>query len=300
MKKIKITVCVVTYNQERYIEECLNSLVSQVVDCNYEILVSDDCSTDRTREILLDYCNKYPELIRLHIHDKNIGAYQNFKFCHNHAIGEFVAHLDGDDLALPGKLQKQSSFLDCNKEYTVVWHRMNLFDDLGGFYCGINADYSMFRNGIIDFKKSLRIGSVASHSSIMYRRATRKSIVPNFDALDLFYTWGYLSQGLGKILDETLGGYRVGSSGSISKFSELKLRRLNADHAGYYLNKFPEVKSDIFIFAISNLIIDLKNLRKSALYFLILSINSFCIINPWRILQNLLEMNKLRVPELER
>jgi glycosyltransferase involved in cell wall biosynthesis len=299
MEKVKITVCVVTYNHEKYIEKCLDSIIKQVIDCRYEIFISDDCSTDRTAKILTEYSEKYPDLIRLKLHKTNIGAFQNFKFCHDNAAGEYVASIDGDDLALPGKLKKQISFLEQNKEYTVVWHRMNLFDDVGGFYHGSNADCSMFENGVIHLNQALRIGSVASHSSIMYRREARANIVPNFDALDLFYTWGYLGQGPGKILNETLGSYRVSSNGSYSKKSELKLRELNAQHAHYYLKKFPKNRSDIFIFAISNLIIDLKNLRKSSLYFFILSLKSFSLINPCRVYDNLVVMNKLRVPKLE-
>ena len=61
--ELKVSVCVVTYNQENYIGECLESLVNQVTNFRYEIIVGEDCSTDGTRAIVQRYVEKYPDLI---------------------------------------------------------------------------------------------------------------------------------------------------------------------------------------------------------------------------------------------
>src|SRR5664279_5549236 len=116
----KVTVCVVTYNQERYIAQCLQSLVDQEVDFGFEVVVSDDCSSDSTATIIKDFCQRYPGLVRAHFHEKNIGAYENFLFAHRQVAGEYAAHIDGDDLAFPSKLAAQVSALDADPACAVV------------------------------------------------------------------------------------------------------------------------------------------------------------------------------------
>ena len=76
---IQVSVCVVTYNQENYIAECLESLVSQQTEFKFEIIVGEDCSTDRTREIVQKYIEKYPDLIVPLFYKKNVGAVENIK-----------------------------------------------------------------------------------------------------------------------------------------------------------------------------------------------------------------------------
>ena len=73
---IKVSVCVVTYNQEKYIAECLDSLVSQETDFKFEIIVGEDCSTDGTRAIVQQYVDKYPDIVKPIFHDQNVGAAQ--------------------------------------------------------------------------------------------------------------------------------------------------------------------------------------------------------------------------------
>ena len=78
MKTPKVSVCVVTYNQEKYIRQCLQSIVDQETNFNFEILVSDDCSTDATRTIVLEFASKYPEIVKPMFRDRNVGAVKNF------------------------------------------------------------------------------------------------------------------------------------------------------------------------------------------------------------------------------
>ena len=297
-KKPKVSVCVVTYNQENYIRQCLQSIVDQVTDFAFEVIVADDYSTDSTRLIIQEFVDKYPGMVKPIFHKSNMGPYKNFVFVHQQAIGEHVAHLDGDDLMLPSKLQKQSNFLDLNHECTVVWHRVNFFDDYGKSLSGQHYNYSIFPCGIVDFGTALRHGSVAVHSSIMYRKSSRITNYPNFDTLDLFYSWEYLSGGWGKILDEVLGSYRVNSVGAISVKSELLVRSLVAHHAAYFLKLHPDHRKDVFFFALTNFLIDFKNLRKTAFLFLTLIIASFSLIGPREFLMHLNVARQLRLPKL--
>lgn len=293
----KVSVCIVTYNQCAYIAECLESVVTQQTKFDFEVIVSDDCSTDNTRDIIEQYCQKY-QFVKLVSREKNIGSFKNFIDTHNLATGEYVCHLDGDDRWLPGKLQAQSNFLDNNPDFTVCWTRANLFNDAGGFYPGEKYDYSMFENGIVTFEDSLKLGSVAAHSSIMYRRSSRKTKDNNLKLLDLYYTWEYLSSGKGFISNTVYLEYRVNAQGSLTNNSNKKIKNLYVHHAKFYLKNFPSKKSEIFIFCFLNFLVDLKNLRVSALPFFLLCLKSLTFVSPRIIVKSYKNFRKLIVPSL--
>src|SRR5690606_20223531 len=107
-RDVKVSVCVVAYNHEKYIRECLQSLIDQSVDFEYEIIVGDDASSDGTREIIEELSGKYPNLIIPIIHRKNIGPVGNYFSVHRLARGEYVCHMDGDDVSMSEKLQEQA------------------------------------------------------------------------------------------------------------------------------------------------------------------------------------------------
>ena len=297
-KTPKVSVCVVTYNQEKYIRKCLQSIVDQETDFDFEVIVSDDCSTDGTRAIVKEFANKYPSIVKPIFHENNIGVFKNFVFTHNLAKGEFVSHCDGDDRFLPNKLQKQADFLNQHSDCSVVWHRVNCFDDLNNFFSGHETDYSMFDNGKVTFEHALRLGSIAVHSSIMYKNCARKTRNPDFDTLDLFYTWEYLSSGWGHIIDDVLGEYRVNALGAITRSSKLYIKLLYVHHAQYFLTVHPENRKEIFIFATTYFLVDLKNRRKTAINFLFLALRSFSLLSPKEFFTHLKEVRKFRTPQL--
>ena len=264
-KKPKVSVCVVTYNQERYIRQCLQSLVDQKTNFDFEVIVADDCSTDGTRVIVRDFVEKYPEAIRPIFHNENIGAYKNFIYVHQHALGEYVAHMDGDDYALPGKLQAQATVLDSKQKCTAVWHRVDYFDDAGNFCSGMTSDLSIFDNGQVSFDEAIRLGFIGVHSSLMYRRSAREPVPLNQQSLDLYFTWDLLSKGYGYVIDEILGRYRIAASGSLTVSAAPKICKLAIRHAESFLKKHPEQRKNYFIWAITCTVIEVRNLRRTAL-----------------------------------
>lgn len=119
----KVSVCIITYNHEKYIGECLQSIVDQETDFDFEIIVGDDCSGDRTRDIILEFESKHPGKITPVFQDKNIGGgCNNYRAVHQLARGDYIAHMDGDDIMEPCKLQRQSDFLDKHLECSMVAH----------------------------------------------------------------------------------------------------------------------------------------------------------------------------------
>lgn len=292
----KVTVCVVTYNQEMYIRQCLQSIVNQVTDFYFDVLVADDCSTDRTRLIVREFAEKYPDIVKPIFHEINMGPYQNYVYVHELASGDYVAHIDGDDLMFDNKLQSQSRILDSNPECTAVWHRVDFFDD-GGCYCsGMGADLSPFKKGVVLFEDAIRLGYVSVHSSLMYRKTARSPEPVRTDIIDLYRTWDLLSDGPGFVLNEVLGGYRVSSTGSILGNSKANISRLAIAHARFFVKRFPDKRRFFFLYALSNAILRARNLRIEAFYYLKLAMGVFVFASPLEILANLKDMRRIQVP----
>ena len=120
----KVSVTVPTYNHGHWLAECLDSIVTQKTNFPFEIIVADDASTDPlSRDIFDEYASRYPELIVPVKHETNIGPWRNYVDLMNRARTEYIAHCDGDDMMLPGKLQKQADFLDAHPNFSVVGHK---------------------------------------------------------------------------------------------------------------------------------------------------------------------------------
>ncbi|HEV7382348.1 MAG TPA: glycosyltransferase family 2 protein [Dyadobacter sp.] len=130
---IKVSVCVVTYNHEKFVAKMLDSLLMQETTFEYEIIVGDDCSKDNTVAILKDYQSRFPDKIRLLLQSKNLGLNGKYNALNTfaNAKGEYIAQFDGDDyLTSPHKLQKQVDMLDANPHYSASYHNaMAIYDD---------------------------------------------------------------------------------------------------------------------------------------------------------------------------
>lgn len=130
---IKVSVCVVTYNHEKFVAKMLDSILMQQTTFDFEIIVGDDLSKDNTRAILTDYQQRFPDKIRLLLHPKNLGLNGKFNALATFAAakGEYVAQFDGDDyLLVPDKLQKQVDMMDANPHYSACFHNARVvYDD---------------------------------------------------------------------------------------------------------------------------------------------------------------------------
>jgi glycosyltransferase involved in cell wall biosynthesis len=129
---MKVTVCMINYNQERFIKEAIESVLKQDCKFDFELLIADDCSTDNSKSIIKNIIKNNPKgnLIELVERKKNLGMTSNFfetlKLCN----GDFIAFCDSDDFWRDtNKLQKQIDFLENNKEYVVSFHDVTLFDE---------------------------------------------------------------------------------------------------------------------------------------------------------------------------
>ena len=124
---IDISVYVLTYYHEKYIRDALDSILSQRTAYRFEIVVSDDCSGDKTGEILAEYEKNYPDIIRVNRNTENIGIPGNIFKARCLCRGRYIVNLAGDDYWINDrKLQIQADFLENNPEYLAVCTRVEL------------------------------------------------------------------------------------------------------------------------------------------------------------------------------
>lgn len=107
----EISVAVAAYNGERYIAEQLDSILNQNIKINYDIVISDDCSTDSTGRILKQYADRFPDKIEVVYNEHNCGVAANFENAIRHCRGRLIALSDQDDYWYPEKLQILSDSL---------------------------------------------------------------------------------------------------------------------------------------------------------------------------------------------
>lgn len=116
-----VSVIMLVYNQENYLPIAINSVLSQKCNFDFELIIGEDCSTDSSRRVILDYQCNYPGIIKLFLPEKNIGALLNEEQCLKLSTGKYIAFLEGDDYWTdPMKLQNQVDFLENNQDYGMV------------------------------------------------------------------------------------------------------------------------------------------------------------------------------------
>jgi glycosyltransferase involved in cell wall biosynthesis len=124
----KLSVVTITYNQEKFIGQALESIVNQKTNFEFEVLVGDDCSTDRTKEIIIEYANRFPKIIKPYFNKKNVGSLKNYLGTLSKVDSQYVAFCDGDDYWCDdNKLQEQVDFLDSHAEYSICFHQTRVF-----------------------------------------------------------------------------------------------------------------------------------------------------------------------------
>lgn len=161
-----VSVCCITYNQEKFVKEALDSFVMQETDFPFEVIISDDNSTDDTRKIITEYAKKYPDIIKPVFHKKNLGSLPNYLDNFLRARSKYVAMCEGDDYWTdPKKLQKQVDFMEANPDTVVCFHPVTVH------YEGDSSKDFIFPEAAGDFTLDrLLEGNFIQTNSVMYRR----------------------------------------------------------------------------------------------------------------------------------
>ncbi len=174
---IAVSVICLTYNHEKYLRRCLESLVSQKTDFRYEVIVHDDASTDGTAAIVREYEEKYPERIKPIYQTENQysqGVDITGEYIFPCVQGAYIAPCEGDDFWLDeNKLQKQFDFLQAHPETFAVAHRNLIVDEqenpIGDSHAGITL------NRYFNRQDAERMRSGLFHPcTVMYRNYYRE------------------------------------------------------------------------------------------------------------------------------
>lgn len=219
--KPMVSVCVITYNHENYIAQCLDGILMQQTDFQFEICLGEDNSTDKTREICVSYADRYPDKIRLFLHQRenvihiNGNATGRFNFMYNfeQANSKYIAVCEGDDYWTDSnKLQKQVNFLESNPTYMICGHRVDVVNDSGikeGEKPEPFEQQMEFKHSMNQF--ILPTVSMVFRKTIIdesFYNLMRSSVIG-----DLIIKVCALSKGGGKQFNECLAAYRLSAVG---------------------------------------------------------------------------------------
>ena len=242
-----------TYNHERYIAQALESILMQKTEYSYEIHVIEDCSTDRTQHVVMQYVRMYPSIVIPYFNSKNIGRkvpQRNFFRGFKMLSGEYFAILEGDDYwTSPDKIQKQVDFLEANPDFSLCAHNTVKIYDYDNdsrqphrfLYQGKRRDATI--------EDVIHLDSFFHTTGVMYRNIF-KGVPPRYYRSrwcgDVFIMLSHAQYGKVHHLDEEMAVYRAHAGGWISNRPLLEqwllsvngLRRYNAWLGYRYLRPF--------------------------------------------------------------
>lgn len=239
-----VSISCATYNHEKYIAAALDGFLMQETDFPFEIIIGEDSSTDQTLEIISEYKEKYPNIIKLIAWPENVGASKNWTTILQTCQGKYIANCEGDDFWIShNKLQKQIHFMENNPDFAICCHQCVNFDQTNQIIVGNYPDYPDGKELSIS---DLFVANIANTCSIVYRNYHFK--LPDFFETLKVGDWPmhmlHAQYGKIKYFHDTMALYRIHQNGvwsstaDISKIDEsvLMLRSMN----NYFNNIFEE------------------------------------------------------------
>lgn len=221
MNPITVSVFLLTYNQEVFIEQTLEGILKQQTNFSFQIVIGEDCSTDATRTICKNYEQNFPNKIKLlPALDKNIGLIANYMRTIKACDGTYIAICDGDDYWIDeNKLQKQVDFLEANPEFSIVYTKVLKLLPNGNFKESVEKRPKL----TADFDDLIFDNYIPSVTA-MFRNNQGISEVPswieNFPYGDWpTYLWTLKDGGKIQFMDEVTAVYRtqIGVSAQVRK-----------------------------------------------------------------------------------
>jgi glycosyltransferase involved in cell wall biosynthesis len=209
-----VSVLMPTYNHEKYVRQAIESVFMQQVDFKYEIVIGEDCSTDSTRSIVIEYQKKYNDRIRLILHEQNMGLNSNAGKMYQEGKGRYFALLEGDDYWTDqNKLQKQVAFLEKNPDFAICFHNMQIiYEDEPYKNCLSNFN----QQEITSIEELASYGNYIHSASCIFRKYLSELPYWFYQCPAPDYVLLLLSAQYGKIkfIDEVMGVYRIHKGGT--------------------------------------------------------------------------------------
>lgn len=217
-----LSVCLITYNHVSFINQAIEGVLMQKVNFEFDLIIADDYSTDGTREILLNYKKKYPNLIKLILQKNNIGPQQNWIDLIKFSDAKYIAYFEGDDYwTNKYKLQRQVDFLEKNIDFVICYHNTSILSDKQ-----FSEDFYLIKDisEVSDYFDLLTFGNYMQSSSVVFRNHIKTIPFENLSYINDFILWFWLSR-FGKIyrINENMSVYRLGGGIWSSLSNEKKL-----------------------------------------------------------------------------
>jgi glycosyltransferase involved in cell wall biosynthesis len=233
-----VSVMIITYNQDNYIKETLNSVLNQEYS-NLQIVVADDASTDSTHSILMEYKRKFPNTVEVVFNEKNLGITGNCNAGLALCTGKYIAVLGGDDIFLPGKLIKQVSLMESDEKITISYHAVEIFQSQ------TNEILFVTNQSKIDTPITLHellVCCIPGSSSVMVRKTMMPSygFEPSLPTVsDWLFNIELATRGKIAFLPDVLGRYR--KHGKQASFRTLELLDESLSNLSIAAKRFPEL-----------------------------------------------------------
>lgn len=215
---MKVSVCMIAYNHEPYIVQAVESALMQQTNFDYEIVVGEDCSTDRTRALLVGLQQRHPGKIRLLLPERNLGMMPNFIQTLKACRGQYTALLEGDDYWTdPRKLQKQVDFLDANPGFVMCFHNVEVLDEAGNRTRANAGPQEVFSvKDVISREWFIMTCSIVFRNALLDYPAWFYQVRNGDYALQLLVS----RHGPVRYLDEVMSVYRKHGAGASAKFRD--------------------------------------------------------------------------------
>lgn len=225
-----VSVAIITYNQSKFLKECLESVLGQTYK-NIEIVVADDCSPDDTAEVLKNYEAAHPGKFKIHVAAENGGITKNSNVAYRLCRGRYIAWMGGDDLMLPTKIEEQVRYMEANDHCDVLFHNVEVFRSEDGVL--LHQFNSRNTPRVADMKRVIREKTYNCACATMTRRD--RCPEAGFDErLPLSSDWKFWLETLAHggqmhYLPKILGRYRR-HAGNITHKGGGGFKRCQSDH----------------------------------------------------------------------
>ena len=234
----KVSILMGIYNCAPTLREAVESILSQTFT-DWELILCEDGSGDDTYAIAQEYRRAHPDRIILLRNEKNMGLNHTLNRCLQAASGEYCARMDGDDLSLPDRFEKQVAFLDAHPEYAIVSTPMIFFDEQGEW----GRNQMIERPQRDDF---IHHSPVHCHAPCMIRREAYLAVggytedlrMLRFEDVSLWYTL-YAAGYQGYNLSEPLYMMRDGREAAGRRGLRARMNGVYVTYVGFRLFRYP-------------------------------------------------------------
>lgn len=231
---IMVSICCLAYNQKKYIRQALDSFLMQKTNFKFEILINDDCSTDGTTEIIKEYEEKYPDIIKPLYHSENQysksyrqGNMMSITFNFPRVSGKYTAMCEGDDFWTDEyKLQKQVDIMEANPDCSFCAHTVRCTYEDGKPTSQIIPVKDTVKEGMLTSAQAVHGICYSPYmfqtTSYFFRSEFLKEMVENTpeffeysSSMDVLFMLYFASKGNVYYIDQEMSCYRHMSTSSI-------------------------------------------------------------------------------------